>query len=405
MLYFDYTEIGRKIISSYDSLWVKGVENARAVLSTLIAGTISLTVFSFSMVMIVLNQASSNFSPRVIPGLITDRSNQIVLGIYIGTIIYCLLLLHNIGLADSSTKLPLFGIFIGEVLGVICLSMFVFFIHSISQAIQIDQIIERIYKKTLKQINAEEDSKDSKSTEISTKDWENFKSISSGYFRKIDENNLLEISEENDFVIEIIPEIGDFIHKGDDLFRLNKKNVGDNLRKKILDNFIFHEEELINENFIYGFKQISEVAVKALSPGINDPGTALKAINQLSDLFSKYLLRKRKKYFYDNHHEIRIIQNEKSFDELLFRFLTPILTYGKKDILIVEKLLVTLKFLLEKCSVNDEDYLALINFISKILIEADSEIRNEFDRNKINEIIKSINISSNNNQIKLLSVN
>lgn len=71
-------------------------DNSREVLGTLITGIISLVVFSFSMVMVVLNGAASRLSPRVLPGLISDRRNQVILGIYLGSIVYYLLLITSI---------------------------------------------------------------------------------------------------------------------------------------------------------------------------------------------------------------------------------------------------------------------------------------------------------------------
>ncbi len=404
MLYVDQTKIGKGLIDTYGFLWVKGINNSRAVLSTLIAGIISLTVFSFSMVMIVLNQASSNFSPRIIPGLITDKANQIVLGFYIGTIVYCLILLHNIAPEKANVSLPLIGIFFAEILGVLCLSMFVYFIHTISQSIQIDQIIERIFRKTLKKIK-NNDEQASNSSEINSGQWQSVKSISSGYFRKINEKSLLEIALKNNLIIEVMPEPGNFVHEGDDLFKLDKKNVNEKIQKKILENFIFHEEELIEENFIYGFKQLSEIAVKALSPGINDPGTALKAINELSTLCSEYIKRNNLSHFCDKENKVRIIQKEKSLDEVLFRYITPILTYGKKDILIIEKLLISIKYLLRICINKGNEFEVLKNYINKILIECDAEIKNKFDREKINLIVIGIMNSFNVNEIKPLSMN
>ncbi|MEJ2585052.1 MAG: DUF2254 family protein, partial [Robiginitalea sp.] len=90
------TGLGKGVSSNLPFLISKDSSTVRVLLSTLIGGVISLTVFSFSMVMIVLNQASSNFSPRLLPGLISDKRNQVVLGMYIGTILFNLIILINL---------------------------------------------------------------------------------------------------------------------------------------------------------------------------------------------------------------------------------------------------------------------------------------------------------------------
>jgi len=140
MLSLETSEITNFLIDRANFLVISDADTARSILGTLIGGILSLMVFSFSMVMILLNQASSNFSPRLLPGLISDKSNQLVLGIYLGTIIYNIIVL--ISIVSDSDKYTINGlsILIGIVLGVVCLVMFVYFIHSISIGIQINNI-------------------------------------------------------------------------------------------------------------------------------------------------------------------------------------------------------------------------------------------------------------------------
>ena len=132
ILYFEGTHFSSEIKKNFPYLFVSSYQNARLILSTLIMGIISLTVFSFSMVMIVLNQASSNFSPRVIPGVITKKAHQIILGFCIGTIIYSLVIIHNIQNSTEAYRFPQIGILAAEILGIVCLILFVYFIQFLS---------------------------------------------------------------------------------------------------------------------------------------------------------------------------------------------------------------------------------------------------------------------------------
>src|SRR5690606_15243639 len=129
-------------------LIIDNADTARSLLSTLIGGVISLMVFSFSMVMILLNQASTNYSPRLLPGLISNKRHQFVLGFYIGTILFNILCLINVLPGDNPFQIPAFTILIAIMLGPVCLILFVFFIHSISEAIQINNILQRLYQVT-----------------------------------------------------------------------------------------------------------------------------------------------------------------------------------------------------------------------------------------------------------------
>jgi uncharacterized membrane protein len=134
---------------------VDSAENARTILSTLAGSIISLTVFSFSMVMVVLNSASASLSPRVVPGLITRKSHQMVLGFYLGSIIYSIIMLININkLEGGDTAIPSLGVLLSLVFGLVSLGLFVFFIHSISKAIQVDNVLNGLFSQTKREIKA-----------------------------------------------------------------------------------------------------------------------------------------------------------------------------------------------------------------------------------------------------------
>ena len=85
--------LAKKLKENIPYLFIEDYETARAILTTLIGGILSLTVFSFTMVMVVLSQASSNFSPRLLPSLVSNKRHQLILGVYIGTLLYCIIIL------------------------------------------------------------------------------------------------------------------------------------------------------------------------------------------------------------------------------------------------------------------------------------------------------------------------
>lgn len=146
MMYLESNGISKYLLDFLPELVINNVETARTILTTFIAGLTSIMVFSFSMVMILLNQASSNFSPRLLPGLISNRKHQIVLGIYLFTIIYCIFILVFIEPSDKSYQIPGFSVLLSIFFMISSLAAFIYFIHSISQEIQINNILLRIYK-------------------------------------------------------------------------------------------------------------------------------------------------------------------------------------------------------------------------------------------------------------------
>ena len=135
MIYLESLGISQSLQEYVPILVLEDGDTALTILGACIGGLISMMVFSFSMVMLLLSQASSNFSPRLLPGLISNKKHQVILGIYIATILYNLLILLSINPSSSKSELPAFSVLIGMVFTVSCLVAFIYFIHSISQGI------------------------------------------------------------------------------------------------------------------------------------------------------------------------------------------------------------------------------------------------------------------------------
>ena len=131
-------------------LRLRDASTARSIISAISTGIISLTVFSFSMVMIVLNQAASQMSNRILDKLIGNRFQQIVLGFYIGTIVYSLFLLSTIRDIDSGIYVPSLSTYLLILLTVGDIFLFIYFLHYITQSVKYEIIISRIHNQTKK---------------------------------------------------------------------------------------------------------------------------------------------------------------------------------------------------------------------------------------------------------------
>ncbi len=286
MMYFEDSEISKQTKEYLEVALVYGADNARFMLNALIGGIISLMVFNFSMVMVVLNQAATAFSPRVVPGVLTNKSYQIVLGTYLGTILYCLLLIVNLEKTEEGFYIPQLSIFIGMCLGISSLILFIYFIHSISQSIQVDNIITLVYNKTFKELKSKDINSYQNYQTVFDKviDWKTINSQQSGYFRDCSRKNLVKLAKKYDVKLFINLKEGSFLVIGTPLLKIDRE-LGENAMNEILDEFIFYDNEYIQDNYSYGIKQLSEIATKALSPGINDPETAIRTINYLTLLF------------------------------------------------------------------------------------------------------------------------
>ncbi|UWX55860.1 DUF2254 domain-containing protein [Maribacter litopenaei] len=352
-IYLEQRHVSKYLMEIAPGLVIDNTETARTLLSTLIGGLISLMVFSFSMVMILLNQASSNFSPRVLPGIISDEKHQIVLGLYIAVILYNIFILVSIEPTDATYQTPGFSVLIAIILTVICLASFIYFIHHISQSIQVSTILYSIHSRTKERLaNTIEAEKETSNEFTPIKNWTALELGTTGYFQGILKDDLLGICLENELKITLNIKKGQFVLCDEEGIMVSKP-VSEKLKKKILKSLIISNEELTGDNYIYGFRQISEIGIKAMSPGINDPGTALNSIDYLTELFTFLLRIKDFEYVSDKKGNNRVQIKRSTFPEVLYNVLATYRPYCTHDVMVTRKLLYMLTLLSQR-TVNSE---------------------------------------------------
>ena len=374
---------------------VDSAENARTILSTLAGSIISLTVFSFSMVMVVLNAASASLSPRVVPGLITRKSHQMVLGFYLGSIIYSIIMLININKLDNgNTAIPSLGVLFALVFGLISLGLFVFFIHSISKAIQVDNVLNGLFRQTKKEIqdiiNMQNENPVDNFPEFSN--WHSINSTTEGYYKGVHTNKLCALLADENIELFITVKQGYFTVKGYPFLKCNK-DISENeaLIEKILDCFIFYIEEYISDHYRYGLTQISEIAVKAMSPGINDPGTAVKSIDMLSILLIDRLKINAINYACNQSEASPLLYfHETSFDELLHDNFTPLRNYAKGDAYVMTNVIEAFKNILFIANEDVDARNSVFNYLNAIVDDINQHIVNEYDRQEISNMLYAI---------------
>ena len=367
---------------------IKDTETAKTILSTLIGGIISLTVFSFTMVMVVLSQASSNFSPRLLPGLISNRRHQIILGVYIGTLVFCMINLISLGATSAESKHFGLAVMIASLLGVLCLGLFVSFIHSISRAIQIENIVNQIFEDSeaylKKKIENNYDPYDSAS--ISTKNWKVIHLDRTGYYRGFEVSLLNNSLKKKKNRIEIIPHIDQFLWQGEPIFRVENE-----ISREEQDSLLFalriSSDRHGPTTTISGMIKLMEIAVKALSPGINDPGTAIDAVIKLGSLLHM-MTRTPNTYLEEIHNcDLTLIRNNILFSKLMRVIIQPIRFYAKKDNLVLHELVRALKYVTESTDITEKDKKTIEEELSALQEDIQNYMTNKKDLERIKQAL------------------
>lgn len=365
-------------------LFISDYETARAILTTLIGGILSLTVFSFSMVMVVLNQASSNFSPRLLPNLISNKKHQLILGIYIGTLLYSIFILIALGAEGIESNSIGASSMLAAIFGVVCVGLFVYFIHNISTAIQINNIIDRIYKTSSKSLNNTYEEQQAK-VALRYSESKGFKPIISnkaGYFNGFDISLMTETLKENENQLNIVPYLNQHLYEGD-VIAMVENSLEEHDEKALLFCFNISSNRHDGDEGVSGLIKLSEIAVKAMSPGINDPGTAIEAIVKLGKLlYQTVAFANATSHKIENKNMI-IITHNIAIDELLRITIQPIRFYAKEDCLVLFQLIKSLNYAMRNPNISIDNKKSIEKELENLKSDIQHNIKNEDDKNKI----------------------
>lgn len=264
-------------------LTVAKKDDIQFVLSFVVGGIFTLNVFSYTMVMSVLNRSINNYSPRLVPLLLSQKNHQFILGFNSGTLLYSITL-SLFAINGGSNDFPPLASFFAILFAAICVALFIYFIHSVSQSIHINHILARSFKATKKNILFFQSHLDQLSYEnnFPKMDVEKLSLSKCGYLQRFELKKLGELAKKHQVQLQVIKKIGTFVYEGE-TFCLSSKKLDPSLRKKILNCFSIDKIEAMEVPEI-GLKHLVEVAIKASSPAINDPGTSLSAIEYLTQL-------------------------------------------------------------------------------------------------------------------------
>ena len=298
-------------------------DGARTVLSVIASSMITVAGVVFSITIVVLTLASSQFGSRLIRNFMHVRANQIVLGIFVATFIYCLLVLRTVNAMEGKIFVPGLAVSGAFLMALLSLSVLIYFIHSVSESIQAQHIISRVRRdldKAVQRIFPEkigEEENASSGAERrdyvvpTTCDREAcfVKAGCSGYLQTIDHEALMQVAVEENLLIHLACRPGHFITKGSALVTVwPGTKVDEVLSRKINAVFEMGPERTLAQDVEYAISQLVEIAVRALSPGINDPFTAITCIDWLGAMLCQLSHRKLPaSHRYDKHNRLRVV--------------------------------------------------------------------------------------------------
>jgi uncharacterized membrane protein len=319
---------------------------AQVILAGIAASIMTVVSIVFAILLMTLTLASMQFSPRIIVSFSRDRVTQWTLGIFLGTFLYCMAALPA-ARALPRPFAPVATVLGAMVLALACVGLLLFFIHHISRAISVNHIVDRIAAETEAMIdeimpwphqhnqltNAEPLRPNPSEVAVLSND--------SGYIRFVDTKRLAALAKHYHVSIRVLRRVGHFVPAGIPLLMVSKGNrLPPEGTAELLAVFDFGPTRTLQQDVEFGVLQIVDVALKAISPAVNDPTTAINCVDQLSRILIRFASREPpEELLYDPPGIVRASIGWIHFGRLLEAAFEQIRMYAKSDVAVSLRLL------------------------------------------------------------------
>ncbi|MGA7155850.1 MAG: DUF2254 domain-containing protein [Acidobacteriaceae bacterium] len=339
------------IKSSITWAYSGGPQGARALLSTIAGSMITAASVTFSLAAVALSIASQQYGSRVLRNFMRDRITQVLLGTFVSTFIYCVLVVRSIRGSEYSGFVPAISITVAISLALVSLVMLIYFIHHISTSIQASHIVSVIatsIQKAIPELYPAEAGQQAPSAPA-THDFRSgtqtpVQTSTSGYLQSVDLKSLLNTATHHQLVVEILPMPGAHLLQGDALAHLwSAQPLNDTSRKQRIDDvcesFALGSERTPEQDIRFPFQQLTDVIVRALSPGINDPFTAINGIDELTTGIALLARTARvQEYRRDRTGALRVIAPRPHCIDILNETVGHIAVYAAADPFVMDRL-------------------------------------------------------------------
>lgn len=363
-----------------------GAEGARSILSTVASSMMTVAGVVFSITLVALTLASSQFGPRLLRNYMKNRLNQVVLGTYVATFIYCLIILGSVSTTKEDAFIPQFSVLTAILAAVGNIFLLIVFIHQISTSIQAEYVIAEVSKELDENIRnffpekrASYQKERSEFIEEGMQGLNKFpkeetlKMWKSGYLQALNEEKLLSIAVEYDLLLEYEYRPGGFAIEGINLVKIHyKSDFQEVIFDKVKSCFVFGKQRSHTNDPEYVIHQLVEIAARALSPGINDPYTAISCSDKLGAAIG-YLMSREfpSRYHFDENGELRLMSNPIVFEGVVAAAFNQIRQYGRGTASVLIHLLDIFLSLSEL--VEDKEQIDVIRKHADIIMEAGTE--------------------------------
>jgi uncharacterized membrane protein len=314
--------------ANWPRLFGASAAGARGVLSTIAGSMMTVVGVTFSMVLVTLALASSQYTSRILRNFMRDRVTQIVLGTFAGIFTYCLIVLRTIRSGDASGFVPSLAVAIGVVLAIGGIGALIFFIHHIASSIQASSIIASVAEETMQTIDRlfpgklgqgpPEHDEEQSTPALSGRNWQAVPARRNGYIQSVDNAALLRLAREHQTIVRMERGIGDFAVCDTPLASLALKDPPTaEMIAALQSAYSIDRHRTLEQDSAFGIRQIVDMALRALSPSTNDTTTAVMCVDYLTAILSQLATKDIPSSHRYEKGELRVIAVGPTFERMV----------------------------------------------------------------------------------------
>ena len=330
-----------------------GAEGSRGMLSSIASSMITVAGVVFSITIVALALASSQYTSRILRNFMRDLANQAVLGVFVGIFVYCLVVLRTIRGGDDGVFVPSLAVLFALALALVGIGCLIYFIHHIASSIQAESIIKSAADESIDAIDrlfpdemGEAAGPDGPEPEppLAAHVWQPIPAKRTGYIQGVDGQGLLDFARAQNTVVRMERGIGEFVVEGAPLVSVADRRQPDEKTLSQLNAlYTVGRQRTTVQDAGFGIRQIVDVALKALSPGINDTTTAVTCVDYLTAVLARLAARHVASHYRMDQGELRVVARGPTFPGLLGEALDQIRQNAEGNVAVLLSLLQALE--------------------------------------------------------------
>lgn len=327
------------------SILLTKVDLAKTIMGTLSGALLTMSTFTFSTILVVLTMYSSQFSPRALKNFVHDPVTWRVLGVFLGGFIYNTLSL--LFMREHLYTHDVISTFVGILIAFFCLATFAFFIHKIATTVQVGKLVDELVKDTEEVIARSKKLEEKEADAPAPGSWaptgikQEVKGERDGYLQFVSLEKVKQYAKKHELEIEILVSVGDYIYEGMPIINVYSKEQTDFSLKEF---YAIGSERLSGQDIPYALQKLVEIALRAISPGINDPNTANDILLRTGSLLGKIGSIRTGTLILADKEGMQLVKYQfPSYQSILYSVFFQLSHYGKEDISVLYSMTDSLK--------------------------------------------------------------